>query len=190
MCVFAPRTCEAETHFLLRERHVAPVARCMCGPPHVFGVCAKSSLYTGWAPGGHCYAQFTQDAEHLATHARKLWNTLWSMGVFTQLASNIKGFTCNVLTCRVLRERAFGSAILEVQTNILKLGLFCSDSDARVGGGGLRTTVALALLLISRWQLNFGAAFGHQMLEWLFSVQTYLCRRGSRILVRGGLVEF
>ncbi len=37
-------------------------------------------------------AQFTQDTEHLATPTRKLWNTLWSMGVFTQLASNIKGF--------------------------------------------------------------------------------------------------
>ena len=31
-------------------------------------------------------AQFTQDAEHLAIQARKLWNTLWSMGVFTHLA--------------------------------------------------------------------------------------------------------
>ncbi len=39
-------------------------------------------------------AQFTQDVEHLATCARKLWNTLWSTGVFTQLASNIKGFAC------------------------------------------------------------------------------------------------
>ena len=38
------------------------------------------------------WAQFTQDTEHLATHARKRGNTLWSMGVFTQLPSNIKGF--------------------------------------------------------------------------------------------------
>ncbi len=30
------------------------------------------------------------DADHLTTGARKLWDTLWSMGVFTQLASNIK----------------------------------------------------------------------------------------------------
>ncbi len=37
-------------------------------------------------------APFTQDAEHLVTHARKLWNTLQSIGAFTQLASNIKGF--------------------------------------------------------------------------------------------------
>ncbi len=37
-------------------------------------------------------AQFTQDTEHFATRARKLWNTAQSMGVFTQLASNIKGF--------------------------------------------------------------------------------------------------
>ncbi len=35
---------------------------------------------------------FTQDAEHLATDISKLWDTLWSMGVFTQVASNIKGF--------------------------------------------------------------------------------------------------
>ena len=34
-------------------------------------------------------AQFTQDAEQLAKDARKLSNTLWSMGVFTQFASNI-----------------------------------------------------------------------------------------------------
>ncbi len=38
------------------------------------------------------WAQFTQDAEQLATGARQLCNTLWSMRVFTQLASNIKGF--------------------------------------------------------------------------------------------------
>ena len=38
-------------------------------------------------------AQFTQDAEHLATCPRKLWNTLQSIGVFTQVASNIK-FAC------------------------------------------------------------------------------------------------
>ena len=38
-------------------------------------------------------AQFTQDAEHLATDVCKFWNTLQSMGVvFTQVASNIKGF--------------------------------------------------------------------------------------------------
>ena len=37
---------------------------------------------------------FTQDAEHLATCACKLWDTLLSMGVFTQVASNIKGFAC------------------------------------------------------------------------------------------------
>ena len=39
-------------------------------------------------------ALFTQDAEHLATRACKLWNTLQSMGVFTQIASNIKRFAC------------------------------------------------------------------------------------------------
>ncbi len=34
----------------------------------------------------------SQDAEHVATHVSgKLWNTLWSMEVFTQVASNIKG---------------------------------------------------------------------------------------------------
>ena len=42
------------------------------------------------------WAQFTQDAEHLATHARKLWNTLLSIGVFTLLASNIKGLQANL----------------------------------------------------------------------------------------------
>ncbi len=31
-------------------------------------------------------APFTQDAEHLATGAHKLWDTLWSMGVFTHTA--------------------------------------------------------------------------------------------------------
>ncbi len=40
------------------------------------------------------WAQFTQDAEHLTTCARKFWDTLWSMRVFTQVASNIKGFAC------------------------------------------------------------------------------------------------
>ncbi len=39
-----------------------------------------------------CKALFTQDAEHLATGVSKLWDTLWSMRVFTQVASNIKGF--------------------------------------------------------------------------------------------------
>ena len=40
-------------------------------------------------------------AEHFATGARKLWNTLWSMGVFTQLASNSKGFArkCASASC-------------------------------------------------------------------------------------------
>ncbi len=32
------------------------------------------------------------NVEHLATGVGKQWNTLWSMGVFTQLASNTKGF--------------------------------------------------------------------------------------------------
>ncbi len=32
--------------------------------------------------------QFTPDAEHLATGVRKYWNTLQSMGVFTQFAEN------------------------------------------------------------------------------------------------------
>ncbi len=48
-------------------------------------------------------AQFTQDAEHLATGACKLWNTLWSMGVFTQLANNIKGFVCK-FACKCAYE--------------------------------------------------------------------------------------
>ena len=38
------------------------------------------------------WAQFTHYAEHRATGICKQWNTSWSMGVFTQLASNIKGF--------------------------------------------------------------------------------------------------
>ena len=41
---------------------------------------------------GKTGAPFTQDVEHLATGVRKFWNTLRSMGVFTQLARNIKGF--------------------------------------------------------------------------------------------------
>ena len=45
-------------------------------------------------PSPDCRAQFTQDAKHLATGVRKFWNTLWSVGVFTQVASNIKGFAC------------------------------------------------------------------------------------------------
>ena len=53
-------------------------------------------------------AQFTQDAEHLATHAYRLWNTMWSMGVFTQVASNIKGFA-RKLACKC----AFTSCVNE-----------------------------------------------------------------------------
>ncbi len=37
-------------------------------------------------------APFTQDAENLATRTCKLWNTLWLMGAFTQVASSLKGF--------------------------------------------------------------------------------------------------
>ena len=33
------------------------------------------------------------------TRARKLWNTLWSMGVFTLLASNIQGCKCAYASC-------------------------------------------------------------------------------------------
>ena len=51
-----------------------------------------SVLKVGLETTDASWAQFTQDTEHLATCAHKLWNTLWSMGVFTQLASNIKGF--------------------------------------------------------------------------------------------------
>ncbi len=46
----------------------------------------------GKEPKGNSEAPFTQDAEHLATGVSKLWDTLWSMRVFTQVASNIKGF--------------------------------------------------------------------------------------------------
>ncbi len=40
-------------------------------------------------------APFTQDAEHLATGVSKLWDTLWSMGMFTQVATS-KGFHTNL----------------------------------------------------------------------------------------------
>ena len=43
---------------------------------------------------GDTKAQFTQDAEYLAKGVHKFWNTLWSIGVFRQVASNIKGFAC------------------------------------------------------------------------------------------------
>ncbi len=55
---------------------------------------ATFCLHTLCGRGLRAKAQFTQDAEHLATGARKLWNTLWSMGVFIQLASHIKRFAC------------------------------------------------------------------------------------------------
>ncbi len=51
-------------------------------------------------------AQFTQDAEHLATGVRKFWNTLCSIGVFTQVASNIKGFAC-----KFARKCAYASCV-------------------------------------------------------------------------------
>ena len=49
----------------------------------------------------------------------KLWNTLQSMGVFTQLASNIKGFAC-----KFARKCAFASCVnwasgLETQLRLL-----------------------------------------------------------------------
>ena len=64
-------------------------------------------------PKRNAWAQFTQDAEHLATGVCKFWNTLWSMGVFTQVASNIKEFACKCAdaSCvnRALREEAKGN---------------------------------------------------------------------------------
>ena len=44
----------------------------------------------------HTKAQFTQDAEHLTTGVCKFWNTL---SVFTQVASNIRGFAPK-FTCK------------------------------------------------------------------------------------------
>ncbi len=52
-----------------------------------------------WHGGRHgiCpLASLTWDPEHLATGERKWWNTFLPMGVFTQVTSNIKGFTNNL----------------------------------------------------------------------------------------------
>ncbi len=78
---------------------------CAADPSHIsttsFSVCVrghanctnnKQRRLSASRPRFHGQAQFTPDAEHLATCARTLWNTLQSIGVFTQLASNIKGF--------------------------------------------------------------------------------------------------
>ena len=51
-------------------------------------------------------APFTLDAEHLATGACKLWNTLLKMGVFTQVASNIRGFAT-----KFARKSAYASCV-------------------------------------------------------------------------------
>ncbi len=51
-------------------------------------------------------APFTQDAEHLVTGVSKLRNTLWSMGVFTQVVSNIKGFAR-----KFARKSAYASCV-------------------------------------------------------------------------------
>ncbi len=78
-----------------------------------------------------CQAQFTQDVEHLATQACKLWNILWSMRVFTQLASNIKGFAhkfCMQKGLRVLCERAVSVSVCVracVCNWLVVLGLSC-----------------------------------------------------------------
>ncbi len=69
-------------------------------------------------------AQFTQDAEHLATCTRKLWNTLWSMGVFTQLASNIKGFARK---CASRPERALKSQRIRTDLGVSALRLEFRD---------------------------------------------------------------
>ena len=53
-------------------------------------------------------APFTQDAEHLASGARKLWDTLWSMGVFTQLASNIEWFARKSASASCVNGALFG----------------------------------------------------------------------------------
>ncbi len=77
-----------------------------CKPTHVLCTCAKHGIPHGLqtldfyapnvTPGTECDfgAQFTQEVEHIGTCTPKLWNTLWPVGVFTQIASSIKEFAC------------------------------------------------------------------------------------------------
>ncbi len=56
--------------------------------------------------------------EQLATRACTLWNTFWSMGVFTQLASNIKGFA-HKFVCKCLRASCVNGPLESIKTNFV-----------------------------------------------------------------------
>ena len=84
-------------------------------------------------------AQFTQDAEHLSTGARKLCNTLWSMWVFTQVASNIKGFA-RKFECAYCQNRLWPFLFLNVASwtlhqSLSHLQVLWHNIDVREGKG-------------------------------------------------------
>ena len=81
-------------------------------------------------------AQFTQDAEHLATGVYKLWDTLWSMRVFTQDASNIKGFAD-----KFARKSAHASCVKEA---LARRGAYLSHHAVVV----VVVTVVVAVVVI------------------------------------------
>ncbi len=84
-------------------------------------------------------APFTQDAEHLATRARKLWNTSSSMGVFTQ---RVCRQICMQICLRVLCEwgprgqtRPRKQKALPWDQFGLSAGIWVRESDLKIETG-------------------------------------------------------
>ncbi len=98
-----------------RRWHSALVSIQLCGASAIWKLPQPTKTLRNEHPKHHCLgysqAQFTQDAEHLATGVRKFWKTLSSMGVFTQVASNIKGFA-HKFACKTAYASCVNGALL------------------------------------------------------------------------------